>query len=220
MKHLQNLVATTKTETSTYYKIAKNGFKEIIKLLILFILVNLLAIVFCIVKLFNSASIDGTIILFLFVILTGIISTIIAIKVAYKTIFTKILMQIYQNLNSFLQNLSNEIIERISSGADKNNNFKQTKDVFNSLNYNELIESWNNKLPKTIKKSITHTLEKIPISKLALNLNADSNAEKSMLLYKRIDSFIVDNVFKKPNLSWWWILLMNLIIQTILIYLI
>lgn len=207
-------------ETSLSFKqlikdAAKQAVKAIKWLFITLITFSVLNIIFLLITIFGKQQTDKLSTALVFII--GLVVIVYALSKTYKYVLIDALSTAYKYLTPLFKKIAVKIIDTVIAGG----NMITGKDINKSLNVGSLmLEIYGKKAPKYVQKGIQLVLNIIPFNSFLISMQKELSEKKdnktlSEILYKYMDSYIVNSIFKENTMKWMiWLLIANILVQT------
>uniref|UniRef100_UPI0040494C31 hypothetical protein n=1 Tax=Flavobacterium sp. TaxID=239 RepID=UPI0040494C31 len=202
-------------------KIGINGVKLFFTVLFLFSFSNFFLFIYAIIRLFATEFAFSKLLYLLLVFIIGLGFTIFAIFQTYQQIIINTISVIYISLKPFFKRISEHIIDK-SAILFKGNAELTKKNVNKVLDFGTLINSKYRKLPSIIRNGMILILSAIPWVGMLTDVREEvAQGDKkgaSSKLYKKMNGYIVETIFRDNNTQWiWWLLSINVVLLILLI---
>jgi len=222
-----NEVENPEVEQNTSFsfsQLLKDAGKQAIKavkwLFISIFSFSILNILFLLIALFRGENTNKIHIILTLVI--GVVIIVFAFTKTYRYILIDALSVAYRYLTPLFKKISIKIINIVVAGGNKITG----RDINKSLNVGSLmLEIYGKKAPGYVQKGLQLVLNIIPFGSFLTSMQKELSEKKnnkvlSEILYKYMDEYIINSIFKENTMKWMlWLLLANIVIQIGLIIL-
>lgn len=215
----------------SFTRLLKDLKKQTSKYIRLYLMISLLIIVSnitCVSIAANTHYGVHLLICIILCVLVGIVAFVLAMILIYRFLLFDSLFIAYEYLNPFFKNLASAIAHKIE---DKSIRISAKTNVSTVINIGLILsDSYRDKIPSVIKKSVVLLLSKIPLYQLLGNVTNGIKYNKKEnrvllddLLYNRLEVYILNKQDTNKSLFYrmmFFLILLNMLIQILLIILI
>ena len=191
------------------------GMKSFGKVFIIFLIVNIIAIIVSLSYKLMTPT--------LYVFIIAVLFTFLALYITYKHVFLLSISHLYQYATPVFKRIADLIVDKymnipISELQTQNKSISKVIDVGKII-----AEIYGKKVPSFGKKAIKYMVNKIPLVPIISELKSETNnfenkEEVKDLTYLKLDAYIQKNVLATNLTSVYIVLLINILVQICVIF--
>lgn len=194
-------------------KTAKNSSKYILVFILLFFLAIIIGTYVLVNK--DVKTITNTSLLIMMYVMGGVFIFVSLYKL-YIALRIEMAQFVYLQSRSLIEKISYKIITKVE---------EKTSGIISLSEIKKIIYSLTSIFPKILGKILVFVLEKIPITKILLEIfdknNFNTTNERASFLHNKIDTFVTNFFDEAKNSNWFFkTLILNILVQGVLLFLI